>query len=272
MFQRKRAEQNSAEYYEKLWRESEESLKQKDELINALSSATHNFADRLEVMESAIAEGRATLEDVRALKADWQGKLTKIKTKKPLPTTKIRTIDNLFQQFARRFAEEDIVFNLVVNGSIIYMTEKIIKTGDLETLIVNHIKDAQIAVNAGEDSFRSITAIIGIKEEHYEFTVFDGGVPFEVDTLVRLGTGRVTTHGDTGGNGIGFETTFKTMRETEASLIINEKEPSAAGHSKSVTIRFDGKNQYIIETYRADDFPTSDRYTVTSTTTYAEMT
>ena len=274
MFQSKRAEQNSAEHYKQLLAESEERHKEKDELIAALTSATHNFTDRINAMESlAIEHGDAELlGDIRALKQDWQGELAKIKTKKPLPTTKIRTIDNLFQQFAKRFADEDIAFNLVVNGSIIHMTENIIMTGDLETLIVNHLKDAQIAVNAGEDSFRSITAIIGVKEEHYEFTVFDGGIPFEVDTLIRLGTERVTTHADTGGSGIGFETTFKTMRKTRASLIISEKEPSAMGHSKSVTIRFDGKNQYIIETYRANDFPQSDRYIVTPTTTYAEIT
>jgi hypothetical protein len=270
-FQAKRAEQNSAEHYKQLLAESEERHKEKDELIAALTSATHNFTDRLEVMEEAVAQGRITMDDVKQFREDWQDKLAEIKTKKPLPTTKIRTIDNLFQQFARRFADEDITFNLIVNGSIIYMTENIIKTGDLETLIVNHLKDAQIAVNAGDDSYRSITTIIGIKEEHYEFTVFDGGIPFEVDTLVRLGTGRVTTHAESGGSGIGFETTFKTMRETGASLIINEKEPSAAGHSKSVTIRFDGKNRYIIETYRTDDFPESDRYIVTPTTIYAEM-
>jgi signal transduction histidine kinase len=270
-YQIKRAEQNSAEYYKRLLDESEERHNEKDELIAALTSATHNFSDRLEVMEAAIAEGRATLEDVRALKADWKGELAKIKTKKPLPITKIRTIDNLFQQFARRFADDNITFNLVVNGSIIYMTENIIKTGELETLIVNHLKDAQIAVNAGADSFRSITAFIGVKEEYYEFTVFDGGIMFEADTLVRLGTERVTTHADSGGSGIGFETTFKTMRETGASLIINERAPNSAGHSKSVTLRFDGKNQYIIETYRPDEFPKSDRYIINSATTYAEM-
>jgi hypothetical protein len=79
---------------------------------------------------------------------------------------------------------------------------------------------------------------------------------------VRLGAERVTTHTGTNGSGIGFETTFKIMREYNASLIINEKEPNPSSNSKSVTIRFDGKNQYIIETCRPDDFPPSDRFIV----------
>jgi signal transduction histidine kinase len=273
MFQRKRAEQNSAEHYKQLLAESEERHKEKDEFIAALTSKVHNFTDRISAMESYAKQCSVEFaEDIQGLKQDWQGELAKIKTKKPLPTTKIRTIDNLFQQFAWRFANEDVAFNLVVNGSIIYMIENIIKTGDLETLIVNHLNDAKKAVNSSDNSFRSITAVIGVKEEHYEFTVFDSGIPFKVDTLIRLGTERVTTHAESGGSGIGFETTFKTMRETGASLIINEKEPSAVGHSKSVTIRFDGKSQYIIETYRADEFPKSDRFIVIPTAIYAEMT
>jgi hypothetical protein len=54
------------------------------------------------------------------------------------------------------------------------------------------------------------------------------------------------------------------MREYGASLIIDEKAPDNQGYLKSVTIRFDGKNQFIIETYRAGDFPLSDRYTLVS--------
>jgi hypothetical protein len=55
---------------------------------------------------------------------------------------------------------------------------------------------------------------------------------------------------------------FETMREYGANLIIDEKTSGSAGFTKSVTIRFDGKNQYIIKTYRPQDFPASDRYTV----------
>jgi signal transduction histidine kinase len=144
------------------------------------------------------------------------------------------------------------------------MVDKVINHGKLETIIANHLNNAQIAVNANNNPFRSITAVIGLTEEYYEFTVFDSGIPFEVDTLERLGTERVTTHSDTGGSGIGFMTTFQTMQEYNASLIIDEQKPSAVDYSKSVSVRFDNKNQYIIKTYRPDDFASCDRYTVVS--------
>ena len=131
----------------------------------------------------------------------------------------------------------------------------------LETMIGDHLQDALIAANASNRTIRSVLAMIGEAGNCYEFSVQDSGIPFEVDTLVRLGTERITTRADEGGNGIGFMKTFETMRECGASLIITEKEPGSS-FSKIVTIRFDGENRYIIETYRPSDFPESDRYTV----------
>jgi hypothetical protein len=78
--------------------------------------------------------------------------------------------------------------------------------------------------------------------------------------LIRLGSAFVTTRADKGGSGIGFMTTFDTMRECGASLEINEKESS--DYSKSVSVRFDGKSRYVIKTYRTCAFPSSDRYEV----------
>ena len=141
------------------------------------------------------------------------------------------------------------------------MTESVIKLDKLETMIGDHLQDALVAVRLSEGSFRSVKATIGKIGEFYEFTVHDSGIPFEVDTLIRLGMERVTTHASEGGSGVGFMKTFETMRECGASLIIKEIKPGGV-FSKSVTIRFDRKNQYIIESYRPDDFPKSDRYII----------
>ena len=263
MWRKNKVQENNAAHYQKLYEEYKGKYEREAELNAKLSTKTHNFTDRLKSMEAAVERGDATLEDVKRLRAEWQDELAEIKAEKPLTSTNIRTIDNLFKQYAKQFDEDGIDFALSVSGSVVYMVENIIKQGKLETLIVNHLNDAQIAINKVDDSFRSIAAIIGINDNHYELTVFDGGIPFEVDTLQRLGTGRVTTHADTGGSGIGFETTFATMKEVGASLIINEKAPGGVGHTKSVTIRFDGKGQYIIKTYRPNAFSASDRYIVT---------
>ncbi|MCL2696874.1 MAG: hypothetical protein FWE74_02190 [Oscillospiraceae bacterium] len=271
MFQVKKVRQNTTNHYEKLYLEERARNEELNRLYREKSSAIHNITDRLKVMEGVVV-GTPLAEALQELQSDWEGELDKIKGKATLPSTNIVAIDNLFEYYARQFAAEKIAFNVMTSGSIKYMVDNIIKQGALETLIVNHLNDAKKAVNVSDNTFRSITVVIGVSGEHYEFTVLDSGIPFEVDTLVRLGAERVTTHAKSGGGGIGFETTFAIMQETRASLIINEQEQSDVDYSKSVTIRFDGKNQYIIETYRLNDFPANSRYIVIPTATYVEMT
>ncbi len=263
-YQRMRVQQNTDNHFEKLWKEEQEKNARLTEMMNGYQTATHNFSKRIEAMATAVAQGGAALEDVQKLQNEWQDALAKIKGKRILPSTKIPVLDNLFAHFAAQFSEDKIQFHLMVNGSIIYMVEHIIEQGRLETLLANHLTNAQIAINAGDNPFRSIMAVIGPAEDCYEFTVFDSGIPFEPDTLARLGTERVTTHADTGGSGIGLTTTFALLREYSASFIVNEQKPSAADYTKSVSVRFDGKQAYTIETYRPEAFPASDRYVVAS--------
>ena len=101
---------------------------------------------------------------------------------------------------------------------------------------------------------KEILTILGIKNKKYELSIFDTGVDFEIETLLKLGLERVTTGADRGGSGIGFMTTFETLDKTKASLIITEYPIDNNRHyTKCVTIRFDGKNEYRICSYRAED-------------------
>ena len=91
-----------------------------------------------------------------------------------------------------------------------------------------------------------------MQNENYCIDIYDNGVDFDVDTLSKLGLKRVTTHSDTGGSGIGFMTTFETLKKAYASLVITEFE-NKTPFSKSVTFRFDGENAYIIHSYRSEE-------------------
>lgn len=71
--------------------------------------------------------------------------------------------------------------------------------------------------------------------------------------MLKLGLEQVTTHKKDGGRGIGFMTTFKILKECKASIIIEEYKPKTTNYTKSVTIRFDGRNEYRINSYRADE-------------------
>jgi signal transduction histidine kinase len=273
------AKDHNDELYKKEIAEKDKEIQRLTELSDTLRTANHNIIHRLAALEKGyittmdkltksglsmeISEDLAiSAEDVRRTMRDYMKDAGRNGIVKSLPTTKIKMLDDIFSLFAERCKENHIEFNLIVNASIPYMVEKIIDQTKLEIMIGDHLQDALVAVKLSDNLFRNILLTLGLMEKHYALTIFDSGIPFEAETLTRLGTEYVTTHLDSGGSGRGFMKTFATMREYGASLIICEREPGAAGHSKSITIKFDGQNQYIIETYRPESFPQSLRYIV----------
>lgn len=75
-----------------------------------------------------------------------------------------------------------------------------------------------------------------------------------METFDKLGIEPITTHKESGGTGIGFITTFETLKETNASLIIKEKNKIIENkYTKLVKFRFDNKKELKIISYRAND-------------------
>ena len=165
-----------------------------------------------------------------------------------LPKTGLRHIDDIFDYMHNEAAKSGISFQLNITYGIKILIENFINENKLQTLISDHIKDAIIAIRSKGNGNGIIIVNMGMKRGCYEFSVADNGVPFDIDTLLSLGKKAITTHANTGGSGMGFMTTFETMRESNASLIITE-----LADSKTVKIRFDNENQYIIHSYRANE-------------------
>ena len=277
VYQKKRAWEINQELILKENEKLRDELEHYKEMHESVRAANHRTMHRLSAAEQSIAsmmkqartlgfssafsdELSMSLEDVLSLSREYEDMIGTEPIRR-LPPTNVPSMDALFKHFAGRFAESKIDFNLKVKGSVAHMIETVVGKDKLETLIGDHLQDALIAVNAGDSAVRSVLAMIGEVDGYYEFSAQDSGIPFEVDTLVRLGTERVTTHEKDGGSGEGFMTTFETMRKYGASLIIRENPPGSS-FSKVVTVRFDGQSRYIIETHRPGVFPSNDRYTV----------
>jgi signal transduction histidine kinase len=282
------AKDNNEGLYRQEIAEKDAEIRRLTDLSDALRSANHSIIHRLAALERGYAamleaarngvfpmddeggitaflgEGdiAASLEDVRRALRDYKNEAGRGGTRKPLPTTKIKMLDDLFALFAERCKASQIEFDLIVNGSIPYMVEHILEQGELETMVGDLLQNALVAIDAGSNPFRSVLAVLGLEDGHYALTVFDSGIPFEVGTLARLGLERVTTHADDGGTGVGFMKTFEFLREYAASLVISAREPGSAGHTKSVKVLFDGEGRYVIETYRPSGYPKGDRYVI----------
>lgn len=264
---------------EKTIEELENEIKQKDLEISKIlkenqniATINHKYSNRIKSLEEISAQILSKPEIIEKMKVEFgtdfgdiQKQINKIseeyskemqeniKHEKQLVKTGIFGIDNILEYMKKEAEKSNIKFELKINANIKYMIENIIDQSKLETLLGDHIKDAIIAINHSNNTYRSILTIIAIIEDCYEICIYDTGIEFEIETLLNLGTKPITTHKETGGSGIGFMTTFETLKETKASLIIEEKhEMNNTDYTKVVRIRFDGKNEYRISSYRAE--------------------
>lgn len=245
----------------------EEDLKEKDNEIKKLSEEryeisriNHEFYNRQKALEQKVKEMEieasseiGVIDRIENLTKEYSKSLEEIKGKEKLPLTEIPEIDDMFKYMQTECSKNNIEFKLHIEGEIYHLINKIIPKNKLETLIGDHLRNAIIAINSSENKNKSILVMLGEIEGKYELCIYDSGIEFEIKTLKKLGTERITTHKETGGSGIGFMTTFQTLKECKASLIIEEKhEESENDYTKAIKIKFDGKNEYKIISYRAE--------------------
>ncbi|MBO5349553.1 MAG: hypothetical protein J6A89_07035 [Clostridia bacterium] len=252
------------QYKEELQQKNNEIKKLTDEAFK-ISKINHEFYNRQKSLELMVknklqnsnieaGEDFNILNRIKELTSEHSEKVKEIKSLPALPLTDISEIDDMFKYMQKECDKSGIQFKLKVNGNIHFLINNIIQKSKLETLIGDHIKDAIIAINSSNNINKEILVIMGIKDNCYELCIYDTGIEFEIETLFKLGLVPTTTHKDTGGSGIGFMTTFETLKECKASLIIEEKHPmNDKDYTKAVIIRFDDKNEYKISSYRAEE-------------------
>lgn len=171
----------------------------------------------------------------------------------PLPKTEIDIIDDMISYMDSECKNNDIDFELKLNGNIHHLINNFITKEELEILLADHIKDAIIAINYSDNINKSILVKLGLFDGEYILSVYDSGIEFKIETLLNLGIKPSTTHKESGGTGMGFMNTFDTLRKNNASLYINEiGKTTKENYTKSVTISFNNKNEYKITSYRAD--------------------
>lgn len=188
------------------------------------------------------------LERINKLSDEYKAKTATIPN---LEKTGITEIDDMLSYMQSECIKSNIEFNLKINCDVHYMIEKLISVSQLETLLGDLIRNSIIAINHSSKDFRSILVVFGIKDKIYELCVFDSGIPFEIDTLLNLGIKPASTHLDEGGSGIGFVTTFETMDSCNSSFVINEITNN--NYTKSLEIKFDNLNEYIVVSDRKDE-------------------
>lgn len=242
-------------------------LKEKNNLVKA----NHEFYHRQQALNLKLdnliksnktlfkEEYGSIIDRIDTLSKEYTTTISNTETQAILPKTNISEIDDMFIYMQNECKKNNIDFTLRLTSDIYQLINNIIPKNKFETLIGDLIRNSIIAINYSSNTNRAIMIILGIKDNTYEFSIYDTGIEFKIETLSKLGLEHATTHADTGGTGIGFITTFETLKYCNASLIITEFSDKNFNYTKSITIKFDSKNNYIIETYRADQFPENQR-------------
>ena len=243
-----------------------EQLQEKDKIIENLKTdldktlkINHKYNHRISAMERAIVkakfneefaeENNEIINLVKELAKDYKNETFEADSK--LPKTNIFSIDNILEYMANKAKNDNIEFQVDVKCNIKDLITNIVNQSKLATLLADHINDAIIAINYSENELRKILVVFDKIDDIYEIRIYDTGIEFEIETLLKLGKEQVTTHKDSGGTGIGFMTTFETLKESKGSLIIEED--NSEDYSKAIIIKFDNKCEYKIHSYRADE-------------------
>lgn len=250
----------------------QEQIKQQDEKIKNLQTEladvlqiNHKYSHRISAMEKAVIklgtklqaneefaeEYGDILSSIKKLSKEYKEEVASVIKETKLPKTNIFSTDNLLEYMKQEAEKDKISFELKIDFDINEILETKIPQNKLETILADHIRDAIIAINCSENKERKIKVVLDKEDNNYQIKFYDTGREFEIETLSKLGLKRTTTHKATGGSGIGFMTTFETLKQCKASLIIEEY--SNQEYTKAVIIKFDDKNEYRIHSYRAEE-------------------
>ena len=249
--------QELKETKEKLEEKTKE-IKELEEENIKISKKSHTLVHKQKSLEhkieGLIGKTEISKEEVGELTnriKEINKELYKEKTVIELDKTEISQIDDMLKYMQSECKKNNIDFELQIKGNIHHMINNLISKEDLETLLADHIKNAIIAINHGNNINRSILVRIGKIDECYGLYIYDSGIEFEKETLQNLGKKPSTTHVNEGGTGMGFMNTFDTLKKCNASLIIEEyNEPSKDNYTKVIKIKFNNKNEFEIKTYR----------------------
>lgn len=250
----------------------QEQIKQQDEKIKNLQTEladvlqiNHKYSHRISAMEKAVTklgtklqaneefaeEYEDILSSIKKLSKEYKEEVASVIKETKLPKTNIFSIDNLLEYMKQESEKDKIDFELNLDFDVSEILETKIPQSKLETMIADHIRDAIIAINCSDNKKRKIKVVLDKEDNNYQIKFYDTGIEFEIETLSNLGLKRITTHKSAGGSEIGFMTTFETLKQCKASLIIEEY--SDLEYTKAVIIKFNNKNEYRIHSYRAEE-------------------
>lgn len=213
--------------------------------------------------------GSKILDDLHEMARGREGMITdQERSAIKLPKTNNSSVDRLFNYMQSKAYDNDISFQLTLDKTIKDFDEifkNAINNEDFCTLLADLIDNAiiaskynqgkQIMVNISRVSDDTANVFDKMKYNPRDIAVhiFDSGIPFTKEVLMKYGLEPITTHADDEGSGLGLMKTYEILNKCGASLFIHEFSADNGLYTKEITVVFNRKHQYLIYTGRSDD-------------------
>ncbi len=224
-----------------------------NKLIPYMEYAVYNFLSSRDLSHNDfITTGDKLLKELTTLSTERKGILRQQeKTLQQITSTKVLSIDSLLIYMQQKANKYDIELQVHISCDIPYLIEHVIQEEDLKTLLADLLENAILATQSNNGHY--ILLSICIVSNTYTISVFDSGIPFTINVLEKWGVEKTTTRRNSGGSGIGLMTTYEIAKGYHASFIIHELGTNNRTFTKEVTLSFNHKSQYILQTSRTEE-------------------
>ena len=163
--------------------------------------------------------------------------------------TGLHTVDAMLALMEKRAKQDWIRYKMQIAPDIKELALNSIKETDLLHLLGDLIENAIHAVNTTDT--KDILIHLGKLNNCLLLEISDSGVPFDIHTYQNWGNEAYTTHQEDGGTGTGLMDIWSIKKKYKASLYIYEYELSSNNiYTKKISFLFDGKNHFLLKTYR----------------------
>lgn len=254
-----------------LYEEVEEKNKRIDKLVadnDALAHIIHKDNKLIPAMESAVCDflllegisdidevrphGKQLVERLQTMTQDRKGILESYHNQSmTLHQTGNVGIDAMLAYMQKRADEKNTTLSCKHTKETLDYLLQTVSEEDVCHLLSDLIENALIATQTAEQ--RKIQIVFGKYQKEAFISVADTGTPFEIDTLHHYGMHAHTTHKDEGGSGIGLLDIWNLKKKYKASIQIQEYDAHKDQFTKKITLSFNRKNHYVIQSFRYTD-------------------
>lgn len=172
------------------------------------------------------------------------------KSNTELPSSHVPSLDILLNYMLMKANSLNINFEILYLANVSNLINLLLSEEQFNTLVGDLIDNSLNALKSTKNG--KILFNIEIINDFYRINIFDNGMPFPINILLDLGLHNITSHSEDGGSGIGIMNIFDTMETLKFSFIISEYETETNIYTKCVSIYFNNKKKYYINSYRSE--------------------